>query len=499
MKKKSDLYDILILIGLLATLIILIVPLLIIAKYSFPTTDDFSYLYHVGPYWKESHSVIKTLYLCAVYSLETWKSWQGLYFADWLYFVFLSLFAEKTYFICTWVGIFSLIISELSGAYIIFHKLYKVSIVKSFIYILPVIMLQILLPISGMEAFFWMASVMIYTLPFACMILFSALLVYCVFRDEDKKINVFGKIILLIFAFVIAGSGYISGLPTLCLIPILIIFSFINKKKNSIFFVILFAFYFACFAFNALSPGAGIRQSAAGEGDSAIHAVLMSFVESVKYIKTWTNLPVILTNVCLIPVFVFNKEERGVKYRFPFLVTIISYLLFATMFTPNLYALKIIGMYRVQNIYRFTMYLLITINVWYWIGFIKGIVLKKIKSNEKETAKKNKTIFGIIRVALAAFAVTGVLFTIYKTYGKTSTSVSAVYSLRENEAKIYNEEWQERLAILNDDNIEDVVFHPYSRKPYLLFFIDVTDDKTNWINEAYARYFNKNFVVLSDE
>ena len=102
-------------------------------------------------------------------------------------------------------------------------------------------------------------------------------------------------------------------------------------------------------------------------------------------------------------------------------------------------------------------------------------------------------------MALAAFAVTGVLFTIYKTYGKTSTSVSAVYSLRENEAKIYNEEWQERLAILNDENIKDVVFHPYSRKPYLLFFIDVTDDKTNWINEAYARYFNKNFVVLSEE
>ena len=498
MKKKSDLYDILILIGLLATLIILIVPLLIIAKYSFPTTDDFSYLYYVGPYWKDSHSIIKTLYLCAVYSLETWKSWQGLYFADWLYFVFLSLFAEKAYFICTWVGLFSLIFSELFGAYILFHKLFKVSIVKSFIYILPVIILQILLPISGMEAFFWMASVMIYTFPFACMVVFAALLVNFVFRDKDKKINVFQKIILLIFAFVIAGSGYISGLPTLCLIPILIFFSFINKKKNSVFLIILFGFYLACFIFNALSPGAGIRQSAAGEGDSAVHAILTSFVESAKYIKTWTNLPIILTNICLIPLFVINKEEKNVRFRFPILVSVFSYLLFTSMFTPNLYALKIIGMYRVQNIYRFTMYLLITVNLWYWVGFIKGIVIKN-KKDEKEISRKKRTIFGILRVTLAAFAVVGVLFTIYKTYGKTSTSVSAYYSLREGEARIFNEEWQERLAILNDENIKDVVFHPYSRKPYLLFFIDVTDDKTNWINEAYARYFNKNFVVLSDE
>ena len=498
MKKKSDLYDILILIGLLATLIILIVPLLIIAKYSFPTTDDFSYLYYVGPYWKDSHSLIKTLYHCAAYSLETWKTWQGLYFADWLYFVFLSLFAEIAYFVCTWLGLLSLISSELFGAYVLFHKLYKVSTIKSFIYILPVIILQILLPISGMEAFFWMASVIIYTVPFACMVVFASLLIFYVFRDEDKKISIFGKIILFAFAFVIAGSGYISGLPTLCLIPILIFFSFINKKKNSVFLIILFAFYLGLFIFNALSPGAGIRQSAAGEGDSAIHAILMSFVESAKYIKTWTNLPIILTNICLIPLFVINKEDKNVKFRFPIPVSLFSYLLFATMFTPNLYALKIIGMYRVQNIYRFTMYLLITVNLWYWVGFIKGIILKN-KKEDKDIAKKNKTIFGILRVALAAFAVVGILFTIYKTYGKTSTSVSAYYSLREGEAKIYNEEWQERLIVFNDESITDPVFKPYSRKPYLLFFIDITDDKNNWINEAYARYFNKNSVVLSTE
>ena len=53
--------------------------------------------------------------------------------------------------------------------------------------------------------------------------------------------------------------------------------------------------------------------------------------------------------------------------------------------------------------------------------------------------------------------------------------------------------------ILNDESIKDVVFHPYSRRPYLLFFIDVTDDKDNWINEAYSRYFNKDSVVLSEE
>ncbi|MBO4775681.1 MAG: hypothetical protein J5515_03615 [Lachnospiraceae bacterium] len=497
MKKKSDIYDILILIGLLATLIILIVPLLIIAKYSFPTTDDFSFLYYVGPYWKDSHSVIKTLYHCALYSFETWKTWQGLYFADWLWFVMLALFAEKAYFVCTWLGLFSVILSELFASYIIFHKLYKVSTVRSFIYVLPVIILQILLPISGMEAFFWMASVAIYTFPFACMVAFSSLLVYYVFREEDKRINAFEMIVLFLFAFIIAGSGYITGLPTLCLIPIMIVFSFIGKKKNSAFLIILFVFYLAFFAFNALSPGAGIRQSAAGEGDTAIHAILISFVESAKYIKTWTNLPIILTNICLMPLFVFNKDDVKVKYRFPILVTAVSYALFSSMFTPNLYALKIIGMYRVQNIYRFTMYLLITVNLWYWTGFIKGIVLKKIE--RKETKKNNITLFGILRVTVAAIAVVGVLFSVYKTYGKTSTSVSAFYSLRENEANIYNEEWQERLVILNDESIKDVVFHPYSRRPYLLFFIDVTDDKDNWINEAYARYFNKDSVILSEE
>lgn len=504
-KEINRIWDLLIVVGLCIALTVMLVPLLWIARFSFMSADDYSYMYQVGGVFKETHSVIKTFIHQAGESLETWKTWQGLYFADWLYFVILDLFGHNFYFIGTYIGIFSLIAANIAMALIVFHKVQGADEFKSVIAVLPITMLQILLPPSGMEAFYWLISVILYTFSFSMLVVFASCMI-CIFaaKKEEKNIKILPAIIAaFILAFALGGSNYVTGLPALSLLIVLIIAGFVFKKKNVGIIIAITVWYGACFAFNALSPGAHIRQAAAGTGDTALHAILMSFVEAFKYIKTWTNLPVILVLLALIPLFVRMTEKRKIGFKFPWLLSVVSFCIFASMFTPNLYALKIIGMYRVQNMYRFALYLILMINCWYWTGFVRIRVEKLLakKKEEKNESKKkiDSHVIGAIRVVFAGIATVLIALTIYKYYGRTSTSVSAYYSLRENEAQIYYSEWQERLKVYNDASVTDPEFNTYSRKPYLLFFVDISPDNTDWVNEAYARYYKKNSVNLKQD
>lgn len=506
-KEINRIWDILILTGLCITLVVMLVPLLWIARYSFMSADDYSYMYQVGGVFKETHSVIKTFIYEAGQSIETWKTWQGLYFADWLYFVILDFFGSDMYFIGTYIGIFSLITANIALALIVFHKVQGADELKSVVAVLPITMLQILLPPSGMEAFYWLISVILYTFSFSMLVVFSSCMIRIfALKKEEKNAKIIPTIVVaFILAFTLGGSNYVTGLPALSLLLVLCVAGFVFKKKNAVLITIITIWYSICFAFNVLSPGAAIRQSAAGTGDTPFHAVLMSFVEAFKYIKTWTNLPVILVIIALLPLFVSMTGKRKIEFKYPWLLTIISFCVFASMFTPNLYALEIIGMYRVQNMYRFALYLLLMINCWYWTGFIriraeKLLAKKNVGKNESDIKKKiNPHIIGAIKLAFAGTATLFILLSVYKFYGRTSTSVSAYYSLRENEAQIYYSEWQERLKVYNDDTVTDPEFSTYSRKPYLLYFVDIGPDNTDWINEAYARYYGKNSVNLKQD
>ena len=76
------------------------------------------------------------------------------------------------------------------------------------------------------------------------------------------------------------------------------------------------------------------------------------------------------------------------------------------------------------------------------------------------------------------------------------TSVSAVNSLRKGEAEKYYKEFEKRLKILKDNSIQDVTFLPYRNKPYLLFFDDATDNKDDWRNKSFAKYYGKDSIVV---
>lgn len=80
--------------------------------------------------------------------------------------------------------------------------------------------------------------------------------------------------------------------------------------------------------------------------------------------------------------------------------------------------------------------------------------------------------------------------------GRTLTTVSAVLALKNGEAAQFRQEYLERLAVLEDENVKDVYLEPYSVMPYLLFEADITEDPEDWVNKSVASVFHKESVRL---
>ena len=71
---------------LLLGLIAILAPLFAIAKYNVPAVDDFAFASMAGYSHGEEFGILETLLLEVKQSYLQWRSWQGLYFSNFISF-----------------------------------------------------------------------------------------------------------------------------------------------------------------------------------------------------------------------------------------------------------------------------------------------------------------------------------------------------------------------------------------------------------------------------
>lgn len=69
-------------------------------------------------------------------------------------------------------------------------------------------------------------------------------------------------------------------------------------------------------------------------------------------------------------------------------------------------------------------------------------------------------------------------------------------SLRTGQAQQYYSENQERLAVLENESLDEVYLNDFTYKPYVLYFDDIQEDPTDWRNRDTAAYFGKKALYL---
>lgn len=496
--KSEDMQIKILAFGLVLFLIVILIPLFQISHYNSVSVDDYSFSAVSVPIWQESHSVWKVLCSQIQYSYHFYQTWQGTYFSGWLLPCLLGFFSQNEYYMGTYLALGGLVVCELFSFTVILRKVFRADYGCAIIIAVSCISMQILLTTVPVEAFYWFTSAIVYTFIYALTVLLTACLVLLYHGKFSKPQLILMSVLLTVLNVAVAGSNYITGLGMVLIHLFSCMYFFVRRHRYRFMVLGQSIFFLIAFFLNVAAPGNQNRQNSSNIIHlSAMRSILLACKEAAEYLMKWTIFPDVLLGLLLIPIILRMVKKKDYRYPCPVLISFLSFGLFAAQFTPTIYAQGITGAGRVQNLYRFSMFIYLYGNEIYWIGWAWRRWCEHAGKKQLAENVEGKEYMKVCWV-LPAWTIGGflLLWSLYVSAGNTLTSYNAWNSLRRGEAQQYYKEYQERRILLEDDTQKEVSLPPYTLKPYLLYFDDITEDSSNWANQAVANWYHKDSVSL---
>lgn len=476
-----------------------LLPLLIIGRYNVMAADDYAMGKQVQSLWVNITSLPQVLHYAVTHAVESYKTWQGCFTVNFWDSLNPGFWTEQLTWLTPILMLGMLLFSTYLFIKAILKKYYDVGKRELFFLwgVIAFVLLQTL-P-SPAEAIYWYAGAVAYTF------LHYSMLLLFVFLFENERLTkgrnkAIVGIMIALYAFLIGGGQY--GTVLQCLLWY-IVYLFTERKRLSWQKLLPFFMLLAGFGINLMSPGNQTRLSET-RGMSPVKAIISSFINSVHYIRNWFSPLLIVCLLAALPVIwqvVKNKRVKDFTYPLPLLVSLGSYCLFSAAFTPSLFGVGNVDAGRLQNQIQSIFYVMVWGNAFYWTGWVQDRMQKTETvfwqdcSMVKNILKKYLWVYRWLTFA-------AILLVILGTSDKnTFSSMSAVRSLLNGEAKAYYEQAQERLALYQDESMEIVEVEPFHVQPRVLFFTDIVEEgeANYWINENIADYYGKEQVVLYEE
>lgn len=467
--------------------VVSLVPLLLVARYTCPCADDYTYGSLTHAAWQSGGGILQVLQAAWQQVLNTYYTWQGTFSSVFLMSLSPVVWGENGYGLTTVLLLGTMIVSHFYLLYILLVKFLKTERSLWMIISSVVCFMMIQSVHSPINAFFWYNGAVHYTFMHSCMIGLIGIALHMQFIRSlgGKSVALFVGIILCILC---GGANYSTALcGMVCLLGILLLQRFLCRKWSRA--MILVPFYAVSFYFNIVAPGNMVRQENFHKM-GVVESVLYSFRYWAVYAKEWISISVILFILLLLPVLTLVVQRTTMRFRFPGLVTAVSICINACLFTPSFYSMGIPGPDRLLNICKYLYILLLVINVCYWLGYFMRI------RNDLLAFLKGKVLMGYLAVVAC------LLLICFKVSGSGAlldySSYAAYVSLMAGEAQQFRSEYESRLEILQGEE-KVVSLSPYSVKPYLLFFDDIQPTQSDWRNNAVAAWYGKEAVSLLQE
>lgn len=317
-------------------------------------------------------------------------------------------------------------------------------------------------------------------------------------------------------AVIVGGGNLVTGLQAEILMAFLVGYALWKRRDRIAYVIIPFFTGTAGFLVNILAPGNARRGSLdVDEGFGAVKSVLLSFYHMAVFAIRWTPLFAVLVWLALLPLLWRMAKASKRDFSHPVMVTAGAYCVLSAMFTPTLFAVGMAGLSRVDNIIQMTYYVAALAVTAYWLGYFSHRSCgARSEGNVTEADIATRPAGGVTQdggaaeafgvfleragVRMSAVCLLLLLGVWVLTADKnTYASVSALRSLAKGEAKTFYGEAMERHALYTDEGLADVEVQPYSAKPALFSFDDLSEDEGNWLNLAVANYYHKNSVKLA--
>lgn len=418
--------------------------------------------------------------------------WEGNWSSIILWCLEPSIWGEKVYCITPWLSLITLCGGS---AYFLIYYLKKY-LRCSFAFTIVIAVIVCFFSVQYMPyirgGIFWYTGMVNYVVPFG---LCLASFVWMDQFAERGKGRYF--LFLILFYAYLGGAGYmpvVLGFEILLLFIIVNIFSRDSKRRRRTIKLLLpFVLLAAGFIFSAVSPG-----NAARGGESyyfSMRRVFDTILESIKQgffgMGNWflSVRPLFLT-LPLTAVAAWEEievEKAKLSFRFPLPVVLFLFLISCSVYAPGIYAQSEVSGGVPDSIY-FTFLVCYILSVIYLTCFVKKMYIAKSRKPARQDAvRKFRTavILGEIVFCIAA----GRHLT-----GNMTAYVCADF-IRSGQLKDFEYQMQERLKILNDPEIKNVVLPEMNDEQGPFMHMAITGDPGAYTNRATARFYGKESVI----
>lgn len=464
-----------------------LIPIFAGAFFSHPISDDFKYARFVHTAVEENGAAG---FLPSVFGTvaDTYMNWQGTYSAAFLFALQPGGVYSGMYFLTTFIIVGSIV----AAMYFLMYSLVRRVIGSKGVYAVILASLVLLLQFQFIpnkhEGLYWYNGAIYYSFFYALSLVYFALLLRYS-QIKKRGLRVITGVLLFLLAAFIGGGNYTTLLVTIILTLFYVIGCFVKKSRGKWMFAALLAVLLLGFAVSALAPGNANRASQFDLSNPVV-AIVKSYYYAMSCFASWTRLPELAFFVFSSPIVFLLARRAEFSFKYPLLVLVLSFSVFAAQLTPALYVMSGVGSGRQVDIYYYSYYLFVLSQMFYIIGWLQR--------------RAGQTNFGGIKVLLRKYcALFFALYVIISFAGcipypiSNMTSVDISLSLYRGEAQEYDRQYKEIEAKLNEDS--DVCCIPEIKTvPDFYSKLLISDDGSYWVNQRMAHFYGHEKIVKID-
>lgn len=473
--------------------VLVVLPLLILGHFDYPSADDWSLGKLTSQAVKNGEGIIGVLKQ-AVNTVFVWREKGEPRYAN-AFFGALQpgIFGEHFYRITPWIMIGSLFVFEIllcvyllgdrSGG----NRKFVLPI------IIPSLVIQILCVPYPVETFYWWTGSINYTFIFALSLFLLILFLILRRGKTTKSQTLFLICISVIIAAVIGGDSYAASLSAVCLFAALSFWLLLRDRRAFLRTIPITVTTSAGLALCLIAPGNQIRlnEEFGGTTTGAVYAIWMSLWRTFTNIYSWTEIKILIMMLLIAPFLWKALKTVQYTFRYPILFTLFTFGIYASQIVATMYVDGSTGGRRMADILYYGYHVWVLLNEGYWIGWIqrrKWVEQCSVLMHLRNLLNRRLTLW---------FCVGGIILagTVGIRELKTLSTYRACVWLVKGYARDYAQAWEERLEILKDDSVKEVYFDPLPGYEELIFYTDLKYGD-NWVNKACAEYYNKEYVGL---
>ncbi len=474
-------------IGAVLLLLAMALPIARIMMYCVPWYDDFGYGQMTKNFWILNHSFPEAIYGALLNVKGMWWAWQGTYTSCFFMSLMPAIWGSDKYAIGLWIILLVLILSVFALVGTLMKDVLKCQDKWSILFVQAMVALTVMCFMrSAIEGFFWYNSAVHYTGMHSLAMLFITGLIKLVYAKGKVK-TVLWTIVSVIGAFLIAGVNNITVLQTALVILSIIGFGALFKKKRVLLLLPATIVFGIGMYYNMSSPGNAKRMvHFAGMMLSPVEAILRSFESAITYFTDFTGLRTLAIIIFMMPVVIGVVTKVNFKFKYPLLVLVWSFCLYATGFTPLLYTMGGTLLGRAVNMAKVTFQILLFINIFY----LSGWVCRVLKEKKDISVKYKSTWCHYIIVAMLMV----LIFALEPSKGGRYVPYVSYYFVHTGEAYNYKYEYDYRVHLCEIGE-KDVVVPPLNYKPWVLCLGDLSSDPNYEPNRFMASFFYKDSIT----